>query len=173
MRKYLTFLVCLVLIVTLFSMPALGAKRKSSKGGNSTLAARIQELEALANQRLARIQQLEGDVAFRDGIIADLRTRITGSSTTTGLIIISSVNSKSDSYYKVTGEVQNNTNNVINFPKIVATFYDVNGVIVATDFTYASITPLQVGQKSPFEISVSNYSSDINRIIRYELQTNY
>ncbi len=57
----------------------------------------------------------------------------------------------------IVGEVQNNGSSSVSFVKVTATFYDTNGKVVDTSFTYAgdtANTPLSPGKKSPFEIGL-------------------
>lgn len=177
MRKYLAIVVIIALMATIFlPFPASGARRRA-RGPSlvAQLQARINELTDLANQRLVQIQQLQNDVAFRDRIIAELRTRLagTGAPVASGLTILNSTGRlNSLGYYEVNGEVQNNTGSAIEYPKIVATFYDASGAAIANNFTYAMVKPLQPGQRAPF--TLFNLESTVSgRIVRYELQTSY
>lgn len=174
MRKKLAAVLIVVFILAMFvPFPASAARRTGSRLV-AQLQARINELTDLANARLTQIQQLQNDVAFRDGIIADLRARMAavGVRAGSGLIIVSHTSHVNTiGYFEVNGEVQNNTGSAMEYPKIVATFYDSSGAVVESDFTYAELTPLQPGQKAPFRLWAS--SSVTPRIARYELQTSY
>jgi hypothetical protein len=58
-------------------------------------------------------------------------------------------------YPKIVGEVINNINRSVTYVKIIATFYDSEGVVVGTDFTFAgdtTSTPLEPNQTTPFEV---------------------
>lgn len=64
---------------------------------------------------------------------------------------------------EVVGEIINNTQNPVTWVKVTATFYDLKGVVVATNFTYVGDTdeiPLAVGATAPF--NVSSYPDKIN-----------
>ena len=59
-------------------------------------------------------------------------------------------------YPKIVGEVVNNTQNPTTFVKVTATFYDNQGKVVGTSFTYAgdtASTALGPQATSPFEIT--------------------
>lgn len=172
-KKVAAALIIVFILAMLIPFPASAARRGGSRLVTQ-LQARINELTNLCNERLTRIQQLENDVAFRDGIIADLRNRMAavGVPAQSGLIVLSHTSQINIiGYYEVNGEVQNNTGSPMEFPKIVATFYDSSGAVVESDSTYAQITPLQPGQKAPFRLWAS--SSVTPRIARYELQTSF
>ena len=71
----------------------------------------------------------------------------------------------------IVGEIQNNGTSPASFVKVTATFYDSNGKVVDTSFTYAgdtANTPLSPGKKSPFEIGLmgntpfSTYKLDVD-----------
>jgi len=55
-------------------------------------------------------------------------------------------------YYHVSGEVENVGDGAASFVKITATFYDSSDTVVATSFTYAYLSVLLPGRKSPFEV---------------------
>lgn len=59
-------------------------------------------------------------------------------------------------YPKIVGEVVNNSANPVTYVKITATFYDSEGQVVGTDYTYAgdtSSTPLTPKATTPFELT--------------------
>lgn len=58
-------------------------------------------------------------------------------------------------YLHIVGEIQNNTGNHLRFVKISANFYDGSGQLVATDFTYTLLDTLPAGDKTCFEVSLS------------------
>lgn len=65
-------------------------------------------------------------------------------------------------YPKIVGEVVNNTTAPATFVKVIATFYDAEGKVVGTSFSYAgdtSSTPLQVEATTPFEITDTSKSN--------------
>lgn len=79
----------------------------------------------------------------------------------------------SSGYYEVVGEVQNNTDRKVTYVKIIATFYDSNGQVLATGSSYAEIKDLEPGQKSPFEVSNYPNKESSQQIVRYDLQVTY
>ena len=56
-------------------------------------------------------------------------------------------------YKTIVGEIMNTGDRTANGVKIIATLYDVNNQIVGTEYTYAEISDLKVGQVSPFKIA--------------------
>jgi hypothetical protein len=59
-------------------------------------------------------------------------------------------------YPKVVGEVVNNTSKTASFVKVTATYYDAQGKVVGTDFTYAgdtASTPLEQNLTAPFQVT--------------------
>lgn len=74
-------------------------------------------------------------------------------------------------YPKIVGEVVNNTQNPTTFVKVTATFYDNQGKVIGTSFTYAgdtASTPLAPKTTAPFEITdisqknFDTYKLDVN-----------
>jgi hypothetical protein len=64
-------------------------------------------------------------------------------------------------YLHIVGEVQNNTGDHIRFVKIIANFFNSNGQLVDTDYTYIYLDNLPAGDKTCFDISLpepSNWS---------------
>lgn len=55
-------------------------------------------------------------------------------------------------YYHVSGEVENIGDAPASFVKVTATFYNSTGVVIATSFTYTTLSVLLPGRKSPFEV---------------------
>jgi hypothetical protein len=88
-----------------------------------------------------------------------------------GLQILSH-NSFTDSigYFHVVGEIKNNYPSTATFVKIIGTFYDVNNIVVGTDFTYANPSDITSGQKAPFELLLMSASVPISQIDHYNLQ---
>ena len=56
-------------------------------------------------------------------------------------------------YKTIIGEVKNNGERTANGVKVIATLYDANNRIVGSEYNYAEITDLKVGQISPFKIA--------------------
>jgi hypothetical protein len=54
------------------------------------------------------------------------------------------------------GEVLNQSDQNMNFVKIIASFYDSADRIVATDFTYTELDTVEAGDSSPFEMIILN-----------------
>ena len=88
-----------------------------------------------------------------------------------GLQILSQ-NSFTDSlgYMHVVGEIKNNYPSTVTFVKIIGTFYDVNNIVVGTEFTYANPSDITSGQKAPFELLLTSASVPISQIDHYNLQ---
>ncbi len=91
-----------------------------------------------------------------------------------GLQILSH-NSFTDSigYLHVVGEIKNNYPSTATFVKIVGTFYDVNNIVVGTQFTYANPSDIGSGQKAPFELILTSASVPTSLIDHYNLQATY
>ena len=51
----------------------------------------------------------------------------------------------------IVGEVENNGTVTADFVQITASFYDVNGQIVGSEFTYADPSSIEPGSRSPFD----------------------
>lgn len=64
-----------------------------------------------------------------------------------------SVNKTNFGWNEIVGEVINKTTKPVSFIKIIATFYDKDEKVVATDFTYANNDELQPEMTAPFEIT--------------------
>lgn len=56
--------------------------------------------------------------------------------------------------YEVVGEVVNGGADDTEFVKVAATFYDENGRVIETDYTYTDPSDVGTGQSAPFEITV-------------------
>lgn len=84
--------------------------------------------------------------------------------------ILSSNSYMSFSTFYVVGEIQNNLPYNIEYVKVVATFYDENGDVLGSGFTFTDMDILSPNQKSPFE--VSNYPHDFVPY-SYKLQASY
>lgn len=87
-----------------------------------------------------------------------------------GLEILSH-NSFTDSidYLHVVGEVKNNSPSDATFVKVIGTFYNSNGQVVATDYTYTNPSDIAAGDKAPFEIILSSASVPNSQIDHYNL----
>jgi hypothetical protein len=90
-----------------------------------------------------------------------------------GVSILSSSQTNTDfgSTY-IVGEVRNDLSQLVNYVQIVGTFYDSNGVLIDTDFTYTDLDYLRPGEKSPFRLIVSD-ESVVQRIDSYTLAVNW
>lgn len=72
----------------------------------------------------------------------------------------------------IVGEVINNTNKGASYVKVTATYYDIDGKVTGTSFTYAGDTPntpLAVSATAPFEVTardkdivIDHYKLDVN-----------
>jgi hypothetical protein len=76
--------------------------------------------------------------------------------------------------YHVVGEVENNSSKTASYVEISGTFYDANGTVVGTTFTFTEPHDITPGGKAPFDlILLSDQSSiPVNQIKRYSLQVN-
>jgi hypothetical protein len=75
-------------------------------------------------------------------------------------------------FFHVVGEVQNTGTVALRYVEIIATFYNSSGVVVATDFTFADLSTVHVGEKSPFDILFTD-ETQIPKIDHYSLITDY
>ena len=69
----------------------------------------------------------------------------------------------------IVGEVLNQAPVTAKFVKIIATFYNANGQVIGTDFTYADPSDLAPGQRAPFDIIVLEGSVPMYQMSSYEL----
>lgn len=72
----------------------------------------------------------------------------------------------------IVGEVRNDLSDVVQFVQIVGRFYDSNGLLIDTDFTYTDLDLLRPGEKSPFRLIISD-ESVAQRIDNYTLAVNW
>lgn len=81
---------------------------------------------------------------------------------TSGKVEVKSQTKRIDAigYTDVVGEVVNKTQNDVRSVEVIATFYNTEGKVIATNQTYAhsvtDTTPLLAGATAPFEVSSSN-----------------
>ena len=69
----------------------------------------------------------------------------------------------------IVGEVFNQAPVTAKFVKIIATFYNANGQVIGTDFTYADPSDLAPSQRAPFDIIVSEGSVPMYQMSSYGL----
>lgn len=65
--------------------------------------------------------------------------------------------------FTINGEVENNSTKLVNYAQVLGTFYDTEGKIIGSDFTFT--TDIFPGSKTPFHVTLMNISrplSDIN-----------
>jgi len=74
------------------------------------------------------------------------------------LEILSSQSYVDAGWYHIVGEVRNNTDDPMEFVKIIATLHDDNNNITGTDFTYTELDVIPPGGKSPFETGTDQYA---------------
>jgi len=74
--------------------------------------------------------------------------------------------------YHVVGEVENNSSKTASYVEIIGTFYDANGTVVGTSFTFTEPHDLASGAKAPFDLILISASVPINQIKHYSLQLN-
>jgi hypothetical protein len=72
-------------------------------------------------------------------------------------------------FFRVVGEVHNDTPNDVQFVQVTGTFYDTNNQVVGTQFTYTNPSNIAAGQKAPFEIILTSASVPVSQIKRYSL----
>ncbi|HEX6294780.1 MAG TPA: FxLYD domain-containing protein [Nitrososphaeraceae archaeon] len=84
-----------------------------------------------------------------------------------------------DSYYLDTigtlhlvGEVKNNSPSVAEFVKIIGTFYDNQGNVIATKSTYTDPSNISPNEKVPFELLVLD-SALVEKITKYRLMVSW
>ena len=88
-----------------------------------------------------------------------------------GLEILSSSDEvDSLGFFIITGEVQNNGEQVAEFVKIVATLYNANDELLGSDFTYIEPDELAPGATEPFELIIFGWMEEKGDIDHYELQ---
>lgn len=90
-----------------------------------------------------------------------------------GVSILSSsqINNSFGSVY-IVGEVRNDLSELVQFVQIVGTFYDSAGLLIDTDYTYTDLDYLRPGEKSPFNLIISD-ASVAQRIDSYTLAVNW
>jgi hypothetical protein len=93
----------------------------------------------------------------------------------TNSVEILSHNSYTDSlgFLHVVGEVKNNSPSLVEFVKIIGTFYDANDEVVGTHFTYTNPSDLVRGSKAPFDLILTSASIPISDIDHYNLAASY
>lgn len=64
-------------------------------------------------------------------------------------------------YYNVTGEVENQSANTVEYVMIIGTFYDSSGNVVNSGFTYSDLDTISPGNTAPFTLSVSENASKV------------
>ena len=73
----------------------------------------------------------------------------------------------------IVGEVLNQAPVTAKFVKVIATFYNANGQVIGTDFTYADPSDLAPGQRAPFDILVSEGSVPMYQMSSYGLTVDW
>ena len=58
-----------------------------------------------------------------------------------------------DPIYQIVGEIKNKGDEGVSFVKIVATFYDKNGIVIGTDYTYTDPSDINSGRTAPVLIN--------------------
>lgn len=95
---------------------------------------------------------------------------VQAASAQTGTVSILGSTSFSDSigYLHVAGEVRNDSQTPVNYVQVTATFYDSANTVVATGFSFTNIGTLRPGEKSPFQIALTD-NSQISKVATYKL----
>jgi hypothetical protein len=77
--------------------------------------------------------------------------------------------------YEVVGQVTNGGTRNTEYVKVTATFYDENGRVIDTDYTYTDPSDLAAGQSAPFEIRTSDeeIAEDIESVKLATQSTDY
>ena len=57
-----------------------------------------------------------------------------------------------DGYFVVNGEVQNNGDSTVIFVKLMCTYYDIDGKVIATEYSFSAKDELRPGETSTFEV---------------------
>src|SRR5919106_4933502 len=99
-------------------------------------------------------------------------TPTTSSSNGTVSILSSSQYSTEFGSTYIVGEVRNDLSDVVQFVQIVGRFYDSNGLLIDTDFTYTDLDLIRPGEKSPFRLIISD-ETVAQRIDNYTLAVNW
>ena len=69
---------------------------------------------------------------------------------------------------KIIGIIKNNESTSVNYPNVIGTFYNSNGMVIDCSYTYANTYPLYQGQSSSFEMYTN---APGNLTVYYALQT--
>ncbi len=80
-------------------------------------------------------------------------------------------NSFTDSagYLHVVGEVKNDSTSMLEFVKVIATFYDSNNRVVGTEYAYTNPSTIQADNLAPFELILTSASLPLGQINNYKL----
>jgi hypothetical protein len=93
-------------------------------------------------------------IAILMALVAIASVPLVASNAESGVVVLSdSSYTDTSGYFHVVGEVQNNLNANVRFVKISVIFYDEDGEIIGTDYTYTMLDFLRPNQKSPFDLS--------------------
>jgi hypothetical protein len=76
-------------------------------------------------------------------------------------------------HFHVVGEVENVSPDTVKPVKVIGTFYDVDGKVAGTDFTFTNPDTLPVGNKAPFELILTSASIPIKEIHDYRLSVDW
>jgi hypothetical protein len=72
--------------------------------------------------------------------------------------------------FHIVGEVINESSEILDTVKVVATLYNANNQVVGTDSAYLEINNnFYPGEKSPFKITISNEDAPIQQLNSYGL----
>jgi len=73
----------------------------------------------------------------------------------------------------IVGEVRNDLPNVVESLQVLARFYDSGGRLIDTGSAYTELDQLRPGEKSPFELSITDDASIAQRIANYNLTVDW
>jgi len=76
-------------------------------------------------------------------------------------------------YFHVVGEIENVSPNPVELVKVIGTFYDVNGKVVGTDFSFTDPAILSAGDKAPFELILTSATIPVKEIDNYRLSIDW
>jgi DNA-binding beta-propeller fold protein YncE len=56
--------------------------------------------------------------------------------------------------YKLVGEIKNRSDEDVSFVKIIGTFYDKDGIVIGTDYTYTDPSDIKSGRTAPYSLTI-------------------
>jgi hypothetical protein len=75
-----------------------------------------------------------------------------------------------DDTFNIAGEIRNNGSRDVDFVKVSATLYNVDGAVIGSDFTYTDPSTIPAGSTGPFQFRITDYHvRDVGEIETYKL----